>query len=85
LGFTLQDALDLPGRLAAVLRGKAANELNGYEAARHPAGQRALQHTRAQDALSRNDDIGRALHEIVSELLLTSRSAARRLTRLVAD
>ena len=83
LNIGLQDALDLADRLTAVLRGGAAqSELDGYETARHPAGQRALRHTRAQAALSRNDDSGRALQEVVAELV-GDRTAARRLARLI--
>lgn len=85
LNIGLQDALDLADRLTAVLRGQTpATGLDGYEVARRPAGQRALQHTRAQAALSRNDDGSRALREVVNGLV-ASRSAARRLARLIED
>ncbi|WP_448808570.1 FAD-dependent monooxygenase [Agromyces bauzanensis] len=85
LNVGLQDALELARRLTATLRrGASVGELDGYEAARRPAGERALRHTRAQAALGRNDDSGRALRETVGELL-TGRSAARRLARLIED
>jgi 2-polyprenyl-6-methoxyphenol hydroxylase-like FAD-dependent oxidoreductase len=85
LNVGLQDALELANRLAALLRGgESQDELDGYERVRRPAGKAALQHTRAQAALSRDDDNGRALREIVGELLATP-SAARRLARLIEN
>ena len=83
LNVGLQDALELARLLGAVLRdGASAAELDGYETIRRPAGQRALQQTRAQAALSRHDESGLALREIVGELL-TGRRAARHLARLI--
>jgi 2-polyprenyl-6-methoxyphenol hydroxylase-like FAD-dependent oxidoreductase len=83
LNIGLQDALDLGVRLIAVLRGEnAVDELDGYEAARRPGAERALQHTRAQAALARSDDSSRAVREIV-EGLITRRRAARSLARLI--
>lgn len=83
LNVGVGDALDLARRLAAVLRGgAAASELDAYEAARRPAGERALRHTRAQAALSRNDASAQALGEIVGGLV-SGRSAARSLARLI--
>lgn len=85
LNAGLLDALDLAARLIAVLRERTPTDaLDGYESVRHPAGQRVLQHTRTQAMLSRNDENGRALREIVSDLL-TSRRAARHLARLIED
>ena len=85
LNIGLQDALDLAARLTSVLQGKASDgELDGYEAARRPAGERALQHTRAQAALSRNDDAGRALRGVLAEVV-SSRSTAHRLARMIED
>ena len=85
LNIGLQDALDLAARLTLVLQGKASDgELDGYEAARRPAGERALQHTRAQAALSGNDDAGRALRGVLAEVV-SSRSAARRLARMIEE
>jgi 2-polyprenyl-6-methoxyphenol hydroxylase-like FAD-dependent oxidoreductase len=85
LNIGLADALDLAERLAAVLHGDAStDELNGYEAVRRPAGERALRHTRAQAALGHEDDSGRALRAIVEELV-TNRSTARRLARLIEN
>jgi 2-polyprenyl-6-methoxyphenol hydroxylase-like FAD-dependent oxidoreductase len=83
LNIGLQDALDLAGRLIAVVRdGASDDELDAYEAARRPAGERALHHTRAQAQLARNDDDGRALREVFSELI-TNRTTARSLARLL--
>jgi 2-polyprenyl-6-methoxyphenol hydroxylase-like FAD-dependent oxidoreductase len=83
LNIGLQDALDLAGRLIAVLRdGASVDELDAYEAARRPAGERALHHTRAQALLARNDDDGRALREVFSQLV-TNRTTARSLARLL--
>lgn len=83
LNVGLQDALDLADRLTAALRGGLSTDaLDGYEAAQRPAGERALQHTRAQAALARNDHNSTALRETVRELI-TSHSAARRLARLI--
>lgn len=85
LNAGMLDVLDLAPRLVAALRDSPpANVLDGYQAARHPAGQHVLLHTRAQAVLSRNDETGRALREIVSDLV-TSRRAARHLARLIED
>jgi len=85
LNVGLQDALELAARLAALLRGgESQDELDGYEQVRRPAGKAALQHTRAQAALGRDDDNGRALREIMGELLAAP-SAARRLARLIEN
>ena len=83
LNIGLQDALDLADRFASVLRdGASEAALDGYHTSRHAAGLRALQHTRAQAALSRNDDDGRALRETLGPAITTGR-AARRLARLL--
>jgi 2-polyprenyl-6-methoxyphenol hydroxylase-like FAD-dependent oxidoreductase len=62
--------------------GVSVDELNAYEAARRPAGERALHHTRAQALLARNDDDGRAFRGVFSELV-TNRTTARSLARLL--
>ena len=61
---------------------KSQRSTDAYEAARHPAGERALHHTRAQALLARNDDDGRALREVFSELI-SNRTTARSLARLI--
>lgn len=83
LNVGLQDALELARRLAAVLTGGApAEDLDGYELTRRPAGERVLRHTRAQAALGRDDESGRALRETVGQLL-EDRRTSRRLARLL--
>ena len=83
LNVGLLDAFDLARRLSAVFRdGAAEDHLAGYEAARRPAGERALALTRAQAALSRDDDSSQALRHVIEQPLST-RSASRRLARLI--
>jgi 2-polyprenyl-6-methoxyphenol hydroxylase-like FAD-dependent oxidoreductase len=83
LNVGLQDALDLGRRLAAVLRdGASAAELDGYESVRWPAGERALQHTRAQAALAQRDDSGSALRQVLGTVIADP-AAARSLARLI--
>jgi 2-polyprenyl-6-methoxyphenol hydroxylase-like FAD-dependent oxidoreductase len=83
LNVGMADALDLAGRLTAALHSdSAADRLDEYEATRRPAGERALEHTRAQAALARNDDSGRALREVV-RVLISSRAGARSLARVI--
>lgn len=83
LNVGLQDALELAARLGAVLGKRAtAEDLDGYEQARRAAGERALRHTRAQAALTRDDEGSRALREIVATLA-AGRSGARVLARLI--
>ena len=83
LNIGLQDALDLADRLVAVLAGgRPESDLDGYHTARHAAGLRALHHTRAQAAISRNDDVGHALRQTLAPALRSGR-AARRLARLL--
>ena len=83
LNVGLQDALDLGRRLAAVLRdGASAAELDGYESVRRPAGERALQHTRAQAALAQRDDSSSALRQVLGTVIADP-AAARSLARLI--
>lgn len=83
LNLGLQDALDLADRLVGVLRdGGSEDQLDGYHTARHAAGLRALQQTRAQAAFSRNDDEGHALRETLGPAITRGR-AARQLARLL--
>jgi len=83
LNVGLQDAFDLARRLAAVVRdGAADSELDGYEAVRRPAGERALQHTRAQAALGRRDESGDALRQVLAAVIAEP-TAARSLARLI--
>ncbi|MBS1699006.1 MAG: FAD-dependent monooxygenase [Actinobacteria bacterium] len=85
LNVGLQDAIDLAGRLNAVLREQAPlEELDAYQAVRHPAGEHALTQTRAQAALAATDPSSRALRNVLGEIL-TARSTARRLAELMED
>jgi 2-polyprenyl-6-methoxyphenol hydroxylase-like FAD-dependent oxidoreductase len=83
LNVGIQDALDLAERLTATMNGDASDDaLDAYDAVRRAAGARALQHTRAQAALGRSDDSGRALRDVLGGLV-TGRRAARSLARLI--
>ena len=85
LNVGLQDALDLARRLTAVLRdGAAAEELDRYESVRQAAGERALQHTRAQAALAGTDDGSYALRQVFSTVIAHP-TAARALAQLIED
>jgi 2-polyprenyl-6-methoxyphenol hydroxylase-like FAD-dependent oxidoreductase len=85
LNVGLQDALDLASRLTAVMKAKKPTDtLDKYNATRWPAGLRALEHTRAQAALSRNDATGHALRGVLGTLV-GKRSTARRLARILED
>ncbi len=68
----LQDAVNLGWKLAAVLRGDAAETLlDTYESERHPVAARVLQNTRAQTALQRPGAHTDALRDTMSELIGT--------------
>ncbi|HKT55978.1 MAG TPA: FAD-dependent monooxygenase [Microbacterium sp.] len=83
LNAGIQDAFDLAARLVATIRdGATADTLDGYEANRRPAVERVLDHTRVQAALTRDDDVGRALRAVMGELL-ADRAAARTAARLL--
>jgi 2-polyprenyl-6-methoxyphenol hydroxylase-like FAD-dependent oxidoreductase len=83
LNVGLQDAFDLARRLASVIRdGAPGSELDGYEAARRPAGERALQHTRAQAALGRRDEGSDALRQVLAAVIADP-TAARSLAQLI--
>ncbi len=84
LNVGIQDALDLAARLTAALGDGATgtDALDAYEATRRPAGHRVLQHTRAQAALTSDDDSGRALREVVGGLV-NRRGTSRLLARLL--
>jgi 3-(3-hydroxy-phenyl)propionate hydroxylase len=69
LGLGVQDAVNLGWKLAQVVKGTSAEGLlDSYQAERHPATARILQHTMAQTTLQRRDDRMQALVTIVSEL-----------------
>jgi 2-polyprenyl-6-methoxyphenol hydroxylase-like FAD-dependent oxidoreductase len=85
LNVGLQDAFDLGRRLSTVSTDDSSiRKLNGYEVARRPAGDRALQHTRAQAALARTDHTGHALRYVL-ETLVAHPTAARAIAEILED
>lgn len=70
MNLSLQDAVNLGWKLAAVLDGRVGPELlDTYEAERRPAAERVIMHTRAQLALLRPGPEVAALRELFAELL----------------
>jgi 2-polyprenyl-6-methoxyphenol hydroxylase-like FAD-dependent oxidoreductase len=70
LNAGMLDAANLGWKLAAEVRGRApAGLLDSYHAERHAAGRRFLQQSRAQRALSADDEYAKALRELVGEFL----------------
>lgn len=84
LNVGLSDAIALAETLSVALRSGAAdvNQLDGYQAERHPAARRTIAVTRAQRALEAVDETGEALRDVFA-VLLRDRSAARRIARLM--
>jgi 2-polyprenyl-6-methoxyphenol hydroxylase-like FAD-dependent oxidoreductase len=83
LNTGMLDAVNLGWKLAAHLIGRApADLLDTYTAERHPAGERALLHTRAQAALSADGENGHALRQLMTELLREP-GALRRLAETI--
>jgi hypothetical protein len=70
LNTGVQDAVNLGWKLAAVLRGDAAETLlDTYHEERHPVGARVLDNTRAQVALGRYDAQTEALRATVAGMI----------------
>jgi 2-polyprenyl-6-methoxyphenol hydroxylase-like FAD-dependent oxidoreductase len=70
LNVGLLDAINLGWKLAAQVRGWAADGLlDSYHAERHAAGRRAIMQTRAQKALSGSGEYADALRELFGELM----------------
>ncbi|MFE3215011.1 FAD-dependent monooxygenase [Streptomyces antimycoticus] len=70
LNLGLQDAVNLGWKLAAEVRGHAAEGLlDTYESERHPAARRVAMHTQAQSLLTRPGGEVTALRELFGELL----------------
>jgi 2-polyprenyl-6-methoxyphenol hydroxylase-like FAD-dependent oxidoreductase len=70
LNTGVQDAVNLGWKLAAVINGRAGDELlDTYHAERHPVGARVIQNTRAQTALTRPDPQTEALRETMRDLI----------------
>ncbi|WP_024799369.1 FAD-dependent monooxygenase [Nocardia sp. BMG51109] len=84
LNLGIGDAVNLGWKLAAVLGGRASEDLlETYTAERHPIGAWVLHWTRAQVAVMRKDPHSKAMREVLSELLATKDGAtyvAKRLT-----
>ncbi|MEV5978382.1 FAD-dependent monooxygenase [Streptomyces sp. NPDC052114] len=84
----IQDAHNLGWKLAATLRGRAADGLlDTYHAERHPVGARLVEHSRAQTALMsaftpENLDLRGLLGELVAEQPEFNRALSERLTGL---
>ncbi|MFI8167561.1 FAD-dependent monooxygenase [Streptomyces sp. NPDC085931] len=71
LNTGVQDAVNLGWKLAAVVHGRAPETLlDTYHAERHPVGERVLQNTRAQAALTRPGAQTDALREVFASLLV---------------
>jgi 2-polyprenyl-6-methoxyphenol hydroxylase-like FAD-dependent oxidoreductase len=78
LNLGLQDAVNLGGKLAAVIAGGADPKLlDSYEAERRPAGERVVMHSRAQLALVRPGTEVTALRGLFSEFLEDPNNAKR--------
>lgn len=72
LNLGIGDAVNLGWKLAAVIAGKAGEQLlDTYTAERRPIAERVLEITRAQVALMRPDPHTSALRDVVSELMDT--------------
>nr|WP_315257642.1 FAD-dependent monooxygenase [uncultured Duganella sp.] len=72
LNLGIGDAVNLGWKLAATIRGNAAEGLlDTYHAERHPVGARVLDWSRAQVAVMRPSPEGRALRAIFTDLLKT--------------
>jgi 2-polyprenyl-6-methoxyphenol hydroxylase-like FAD-dependent oxidoreductase len=71
LNLGLLDAVNLGWKLAAVVRGRAPEDLlDSYTAERHPVGARVLVNTRAQVALMRPDVLTTALRDIITDIMI---------------
>jgi 2-polyprenyl-6-methoxyphenol hydroxylase-like FAD-dependent oxidoreductase len=70
LNAGLLDAINLGWKLAAQVRGTAPGGLlDSYHAERYAAGQRALLQSRAQRAISADDEYSRAARQLLDELM----------------
>ena len=76
LNLGLGDAMNLGWKLAAVIAGRAPEDLlDTYTAERHPIGAWVLDWTRAQVAMMRTDPRSRALGAVVDDLMNTREGA----------
>ncbi|MFI6042649.1 FAD-dependent oxidoreductase [Nocardia sp. NPDC051321] len=84
LNLGVGDAVNLGWKLAAVVRGRAREDLlDTYTTERHPIGAWVLDWTRAQVALMRTDKRSRELRAVMAELLAT-RDAATMVLRKIS-
>jgi hypothetical protein len=84
LNLSLQDAVNLGWKLAAVSHGRAAPALlDTYETERRPAAERLIMQSRSQLALFRPGPEVTALRELFSELL-TEPDVVRRISNLLS-
>ncbi|HET6826365.1 MAG TPA: FAD-dependent monooxygenase [Amnibacterium sp.] len=83
IGLGIQDAVNLGWKLAQVVKGVSAETLlDSYQAERHPADARALEHSMAQTVLQRQDPRTIALTHTVDELM-TMDEPRRRVAALI--
>ncbi|WP_067537505.1 FAD-dependent monooxygenase [Nocardia crassostreae] len=76
LNLGMGDAVNLGWKLAAVIRGRASEDLlDTYTGERHPIGAWVLEWTRAQVALMRTDPRSRAMRALTTELLASTPAA----------
>ena len=70
IGLGIQDAVNLGWKLAQVVRGTSPHSLlDTYTAERHPAGARALEHSKSVSVLQRNDPRISAVRELLDRLV----------------
>ncbi|WP_160715992.1 FAD-dependent monooxygenase [Chitinophaga solisilvae] len=76
LNLGLGDAMNLGWKLAAVINGKAPEDLlDTYTAERHPVGVQVLDWSRAQVAIMKPDAASNALYNIIADLMHTRNGA----------
>jgi hypothetical protein len=86
LNLGLQDAMNLGWKLAAVVRGRAAEDLvDSYHDERHPWAEDVAEHTLAQTALiTATTPTGQALRRLLSDLIATQPDLSLTLARRLA-
>lgn len=84
LNLGMQDAVNLGWKLAAVVNGRAPDDLlDTYESERYPVGERVMMHSQAQLALAAPGPEVEALRSVFGELV-SEQSVTRRLAGLLA-
>jgi 3-(3-hydroxy-phenyl)propionate hydroxylase len=70
IGLGIQDAANLGWKLAQVVHGMSSESLlDSYHAERHPAGARALEHSKATSALQRQDARIASVRDLLDQLV----------------